>query len=101
MNNSSYVDPPSCPASQTITALQHIATLELLPAAQGVHAGRITPVPKGARLEICGKGLTERTIQVRWSGRPGFALLQDVGPIPSVHAAGQAQALSASDLVTT
>jgi hypothetical protein len=101
MNDSLYFDHPSCPAQQTIMVSQEIAILELLPAAKGAHAGRITPVPKGAHLEICGKGFTERTIQVRWGGHLGFAFLQDVEPLLSVHQIGQAQALSAPDLVTT
>jgi hypothetical protein len=66
------------PLPQTAIVSKEIAALELLPTHNGAHAGRITPVPQGTCLEVCGRGFTERTIQVRWEGRLGFVFLQDV-----------------------
>jgi hypothetical protein len=63
---------------QTVTVSKDIAALELLPTRNGAHTGRITPVPQGTCLEVCGHGFTERTIRVRWEGRLGFVFLQDV-----------------------
>src|SRR3954451_16622500 len=81
MNHNSPLFSDFLPLPQIITVPQDIAALELLPTPSGAHAGRLTPVPKGARLEICGRGFTERTIQVRWEGRLGFVFLQDVEPL--------------------
>jgi hypothetical protein len=64
-----------------LTAPKAISALERLPTHNGAHAGRITPVPEGTRLQVCGRGFNERTIQVRWDGRQGFVFLQDVEPV--------------------
>jgi hypothetical protein len=61
-----------------VTAPKAISALERLPTQNGAHAGRITPVPEGTHLQVCGRGFNERTIQVRWEGRQGFVFLQDV-----------------------
>jgi hypothetical protein len=91
--------PESLPLLRTLTVSQDIAALELLPTHRGSHSGRITPVPKGARFEVCGPGFTERTIQVRWEGRLCFVFLQDVELVPSAHPSGQDRAALASDLM--
>ena len=64
-----------------VTAPKAISALERLPTHNGAHAGRITPVPEGTRLQVCGRGFNERTIRVRWEGRQGYVFLQDVEPV--------------------
>jgi hypothetical protein len=79
MNSSLSLTPDRIPLPQTVTAPKDLVALELLPTCNGTHTGRIAPVPQGTRLEICGQGFTDRTIQVRWEqGRLGFVFLQDV-----------------------
>jgi hypothetical protein len=64
-----------------VTAPKTISALERLPTHQGAHAGRITPIPEGTRLQVCGYGFNERTLEVRWEGRQGFVFLQDIAPV--------------------
>ena len=81
MKSNSQYPPQPDPVPRLLTAPQALSALELLPAHSGAHAGRLTPVPKGTRLQVCGQGFNERTIQVRWEGRVGFVFLQDVEPV--------------------
>ncbi len=67
--------------SNVVTAPKAISALERFPTHNGAHAGKITPVPEGTRLQVCGRGFNERTIQVRWEGRQGYVFLQDVEPV--------------------
>jgi hypothetical protein len=78
MNSDTSVIPDCFRLPQTVTVSKDIVAFELLPACNGTHVGRITPVPQGTCLEVCGHGFTERTIQVRWEDRLGFVFLQDV-----------------------
>src|SRR3982751_6078283 len=96
-NGPSFPNSDSLSAQRTIIVSQEIAALELLPTSSGAHAGCLTPVPQGTRLEVCGRGFTERTIQVRWEGRLGFIFLQDVEP---VLWAQPSRAVNASALIT-
>jgi hypothetical protein len=81
MNSNSQCLPQHEPVQGVLTVPQALSALELLPAHRGAHSGRITPVPKGTRLQVCGRGFNERTVQVRWEGRVGFVFLQDVEPV--------------------
>ena len=78
--------PSECYTTQgTFTVPKDISALELIPADSGVHSGQITPVPKGACLQICGQGFNERTIKVRWEDRLCFVFLQDVEPVEAAY----------------
>ena len=80
MNIYPHSPPEFFPVQQTITVLNEISALELISNISGSHSRQITPVPKGACLQVCGQGYNERTIQVRWEGRLCFVFLQDVEP---------------------
>jgi hypothetical protein len=77
--------PEFFPFQQTITVSKEISALELISTNSGSHSRQITPVPKGACLQVCGQGFNERTIQVRWEGRLCFVFLQDVESVETAH----------------
>ena len=79
----------------TLTLSKEISALELVSTNNGAHAGKITPVPKGACLQVCGSGFNERTIKVRWEGRLCFVFLQDVEPVEFFNKSSVAWAASA------
>jgi hypothetical protein len=66
---------------ETLTLSKEISALELISTNNGARSGKITPVPKGACLQVCGYGFNERTIQVHWEGRICYVFLQDVEPM--------------------
>jgi hypothetical protein len=66
---------------ETLTVSKEISALELISTNNGARSRKITPVPKGACLQVCGHGFNERTIQVRWEGKLCYVFLQDVEPV--------------------
>lgn len=40
----------------------------------------ISELPKGAQVEMCGKGFNERTVKLQWQGQFFFAFAQDLEP---------------------
>ena len=80
------VRPPfieNCAVQDTLIMSKDISALELLSTNTGAHSGQITPIPKDACLQVCGRGFNERTIKVRWQDRLCFVFLQDVDVEPA------------------
>lgn len=67
---------PICKASHPLT--KPVIAVELVHGRRGGRLGRITRLPDGSCLEICGDGYNERTIKVRWRDRYYFVLLNDL-----------------------
>jgi hypothetical protein len=57
---------------------ESVVAVELLRTSRGTRLGRISRIPEGACLDICGDGYNDRTVKVRWQGQIYFVLRQDL-----------------------
>ena len=70
---------PECITVQrTVTVPNDICVLEIVPSEAGARLGQLAPLPKGARLEICGDGFNDRAVKARYAGRFFFVFLRDL-----------------------
>jgi len=81
MNYNSQSVPEYYPVQETLTVSKEISALELISTNNGARSRKITPVPKGACLQVCGHGFNERTIQVYWEDKLCYVFLQDIEPL--------------------
>ena len=91
MNNTDHpFSIPKCDAvEQTVRLEKDISAIELEPGENGeAKLGRITPLLRGTKLDICGAGFNDRTVRARAYGRYYFIFRQDIETPQSFSATG-------------
>jgi hypothetical protein len=78
IDTDTFVVPKRVSVQATLTVPKQISALELIPTENGTRLGPVVSIPKGARLETCGLGFSERTIKARCQGRFYFVFLRDL-----------------------
>jgi hypothetical protein len=62
-----------------IVLSKHIAAIQVESSEEeGFRSGRISQLPKGAELIVCGNGFSKRTAKIECDGQFYFVFLQDI-----------------------
>jgi len=63
----------------TITLTKPIAAVQAAACEEGrTRLGLVSQLPPGAEIEVCGDGLTDRTVKVCWKNQFYFVFCQDL-----------------------